>query len=194
MSVSSAQARFDSTISRMDALLESKVREEDAAQRRADAARADEAREQARADAYRCREIGAMYDPAFMAHGQQTPQSVADEKPGRYRRRLYEHLRRKLPPGNELSDVRSDDIPAGQAFVNFENMIIEAAKAEGERPSVENLPDDGMVMRTRVDANTGTKYNEFFGKRSYIADMGRPGRRVAKIVDRRTGQAIWQAR
>jgi hypothetical protein len=49
-------------------------------------------------------------------------------------------------------------------------------------------------MRTRVDANTGTKYNEFFGKRSYIADMGRPGRRVAKIVDRRTGQAIWQAR
>jgi hypothetical protein len=73
----------------------------------------------------------------------------------------------------------------------IERLVIEAAQQEGEKPSFENLPDTGMVMRTRTDANTSTKFNEFYGKRSFIADMGRPGRKVERIVDRRTGNAIW---
>jgi hypothetical protein len=137
------------------------------------------------------REIGAMFDPAFTAHGVQTPQPIDGERPGRFRRRLYDHLRRKLPGGHDLAGVRADDLPTGPAFVHFKAQVIEAAQQEGEKPSFENLPDDGMVMRTRTDANTGTKFNEFFGKRSYIADMGRKGRRVAAIIDRNSGNCIW---
>jgi len=88
--MSSVQARFDATLSRMDSVLEQRLRREadalereDAAQRRADATRARE-------DADRCREIGELYDPAFAAFGTQTPQPVDDERPGRYRRRLVQ--------------------------------------------------------------------------------------------------------
>jgi hypothetical protein len=69
--------------------------------------------------------------------------------------------------------------------------LLQAARREGENRSPENLPDDGIIMRVRTDANTGGKFHEFHGKRSFIADMSRPGRKVERIVDRRTGQAIW---
>ena len=50
----------------------------------------------------------------------------------------------------------------------IERLVIEAAQQEAEKPSFENLPDTGMVMRTRTDANVGTKFNEFYGKRSLV--------------------------
>jgi hypothetical protein len=37
----------------------------------------------------------------------------------------------------------------------------------------------------------GEKVTEFYGTRSFIADMGRPGRQVERIVDRRTGNVIF---
>ena len=55
-------------------------------------------------------------------------------------------------------------------------MLIEAAKAEGERPSVDNLPPDGsLVARNRVD-DMGAKTTEFFGGESFVKSMGLPGR------------------
>ena len=47
-----------------------------------------------------------------------------------------------------------------------------------------------MISRQRAD-DTGSKVTEWFGRRSFIADMGQPGRKVAAIVDRRTNQVIW---
>ena len=77
-------------------------------------------------------------------------------------------------------------------FDNFEAMLLEAAKAEGQRPSVDNLPNDGsLVARHRTDSATGERMTEFYGRRSFIADMGRPGRKVERIVDRSSGQTIW---
>ena len=79
-------------------------------------------------------------------------------------------------------------------FDNFEALIIEAAKREGAKPSIDNLPSDGtMVARHRSD-DTGTRFTEFFGRESFLKSMGREGRRVAAIYDRNSGQAIWQAR
>ena len=60
-------------------------------------------------------------------------------------------------------------------FDNFEKLLLEASKREGERPSASNLPETGEIMRIRTDENTGTKYNEFFARRSFIADLGREG-------------------
>jgi hypothetical protein len=54
------------------------------------------------------------------------------------------------------------------------------------------LPDDGsLVARHRTDSATGERMTEWFGTRSFIADMSRKGRPVERIVDRNSGQAIW---
>jgi hypothetical protein len=58
----------------------------------------------------------------------------------------------------------------------IERLVLEAAQQEGEKPSFDNLPSDGsLVARHRVDADTGSKVTEFYGKRSFIADMGKAG-------------------
>ena len=73
----------------------------------------------------------------------------------------------------------------------FEEMLIAAAKVEGERPSIDNLPTDGaMVARTRTDADTGAKVTEFYGKESFIKSMGREGRRVLRLVDPASGRVL----
>jgi hypothetical protein len=120
------------------------------------------------------------------------PEPADDERPSSYRNRLFNRLARKLAPDHELASIRADDLgPQPVVLDRFEAMIIEAAKAEGARPSVENLPSDGsMVMRTRTDDMNG-KSIEWYGKESFIKSMGRPGRRVAKIVNPNTGAVLY---
>jgi hypothetical protein len=188
------QRRIDATIGRADEVLAERLRREQQALEReaAEDRRADAA--QARADAQRRNEVTAIYDDAFRSFGVETPQAADDEAPGRYRRRLFDRLRRKLPPSHSLADVRGDELPPGPAFLNFEQMMLEAAKAEAERPSAENLPADGsMISRTVADADTGEKTTRFFGRRSFIADLGLPSRRVLRLVDPKTLTAIWGA-
>jgi hypothetical protein len=141
----------------------------------------------ARDNAEARRQIQATYADAFASFGTEVPAPVDDEAPSAFRKRLFNRLARRLAPDHELSSIRADDLGSQPVvFDNFERMLLDAARQGGEKPSFENLPDTGMVMRVRTDANTGTKYNEFYGKRSFIADMGRPGRNVERIVDRRS--------
>jgi hypothetical protein len=106
---------------------------------------------------------------------------------------LFNRLARKLAPDHELSSIRADDLGSQPVvFGNFERMLLYAAKVEGASPSFENLPPSGeLISRNRVDSSTGERSVEFFGRRSFIADMGRPGRKVERIVDRNSGQVIW---
>jgi hypothetical protein len=66
---------------------------------------------------------------------------------------LFNRLARRLPSSHELASVRGDDLTFSEtAFNHFEREMLKAAKAEGERPSMANLPDDGsLVSRTRTD-------------------------------------------
>jgi hypothetical protein len=190
--MASPTARFDETISRLDSVLDRSMRRVEAVEARMDAEREDARRQRMRDAMHERTEIAARYDSAFRSFGTTVPEPADDEPVAAYRRRLFNRLARKLAPDHELSSIRADDL-GGQAIVldNFERMLLDAAKVEGERPSVENLPADGsMVMRTRTDDMNG-KSIEWFGKRSFIADMGGPGRPVERIVDRRTGNAIW---
>ena len=69
-------------------------------------------------------------------------------------------------------------------------MLLDAAKAEGERPSTENLPSDGsLIARNRVD-DMGAKTTEFFGRESFVKSMGLPGRRVLRICNPKTGDVL----
>ena len=78
-------------------------------------------------------------------------------------------------------------------FDNFEKLLLEASKREGERPSASNLPDDNseINMRTRIDEATGLKTNEFFAKESFIKSMGREGQRVLRFLNPKTGDVLF---
>ena len=185
------QRRVDGVAARADALLDRQLRDRDEAQARADAEMEVARRQKARAYAEGCRQYQARYDDAYSSFGVQTPVPIDNEHPEKFRIRLFNRLVRKLPEGHAWADTRADDLPLGPAMDNIEAMVLEAAKAEGLAPSFDNLPEDGtMVIRQRAD-DSGAKLTEFFGRRSFIADMGRPGRKVARIVNPRTGDVLY---
>ena len=187
----SATAALQSQITRLDALLDRKLAAQEAEQARADSDLESARRAKAKADHEACVEIGSRYADAFRSFNVEVPMPVDGQAPIAFRKMLFNRIVRRLPEANEWARTRADDIPLGPAMDSIEALVLQSAQQEGERPSFENLPDIGMVMRTRTDANTGTKYNEFYSKQSFIADMGRPGRQVERIVDRRSNSVIW---
>jgi hypothetical protein len=188
----SAQARFDDTLARIDTVLDRSMRRVEAVEARADAARADAARARARADANDCREHMARYDTAFSSFGTETPQARDGEDPESYRCRLFRRLQKRLPDHHELVGVGDPaDLP-DKALEIFEEQLLREAAAEGASPSEANLPPSGeMISRTRVDSDTNEKSINWYGTRSFIHDLGRPGRLVERIVDRSNGSVIW---
>ena len=72
-------------------------------------------REQARADSERRRVIQTRYDDAFAAFGTRAPQPVEGERPGAYRRRMFEALRNKLPDSNEWAMYAPTTFPLQRA-------------------------------------------------------------------------------
>jgi hypothetical protein len=185
------QRRVDDVIARADDVLRRRLERErdqlereDAAQRRADAAKARE-------DADECRRVAEKYDGSFRGFGVETPQARDGEDPQSFRHRLFRRLLRRLPDDHELQGVEPSELPE-IALDNLEQLLIGETAREAASPSEANLPSDGsMIMRTRVDSDTGEKQIHWHGKRSFIADLGRQGRRVRAIVDRNSGQAIW---
>ena len=184
---------FQAKMDRLDALLDQRLRREEAEQARADASLEDARRQRQRANAEARREIQATYADAYRSFGTEVPAPVVDESPAAFRKRLFNRLARRLPPDHDLAQIRADDL-GGQAIVfdNFERMLLDAAKVEAASPSEANLPPDGsLVARHRTDSATGERMTEWFGTRSFIADMSRKGRPVERIVDRNSEQAIW---
>jgi hypothetical protein len=186
------QARLDATMTRADEVIRARLKREIAEQEREDAERAGAARQKARDDAEKRRMVATKFDDAFASFSAETPQARDDESPGDYRRRLYERLRRRLPDSHELVNVRADELPSGPAYLNFERMVIDAAKAEGEQPSFDNLPRDGsLIARKRVDAATGKKATHWYGRESFLKELGRPAQKVTAILDPKSQNVLW---
>ena len=155
MATPALQKRLDETFARADEVLRARLKHEQAALEREDAEQRRADAEASRADAECRRMITTKFDDAFASFSVETPPARDDEAPGDYRRRLFERLRRRLPDSHDLANIRADELPSGPAYLNFEKMIIDAAKAEGEKPSFDNLPCVGsLISRTRV-ADTG---------------------------------------
>jgi hypothetical protein len=130
------------------------------------------------------------YDEAYRDFGVQTPAPIDGETPGRYRQRLYEGLRRKLPSDHSLADVYADDIPGSAARI-FEQQLLEAAKLEAAKPSVENLPASGeLVRRDLTDPTTGLRTFNWHGRESFIEQMSRGGQKVLRIINPKTGAIL----
>jgi hypothetical protein len=187
---SSALARLDDTVTRLDSVIDARLRRVEEQQAREDAARADAARARYRADANDCREHAARYDGSFAAFGVETPPPRDGEDPDDFRCRLFRRLLKRLPDDHSLQGIDPSELPA-TALNNLEEQLIRDAAAEGANPSEANLPPDGsMISRARVDADTGSKTTEFFGKRSFIADLTRPGRKVLRLIDPASGRVL----
>jgi hypothetical protein len=181
--VSALQAKID----RLDALLDRKLADREAEQAHADASLEDARRAKMRDNAEARRLIAQTYDDAFRSFGVTTPEPADDEAPSAFRKRLFNRLARKLPPDHDLAQLRADDLgPQPIVFDNFETELIKAATAEGASPSFENLPDDGSLVARHRSDDMSQRITEFYGRRSFITDMGRPGRQ-----DRNSGHAIW---
>lgn len=190
--MSAAQQRLDQTMARFDSILAERLKREqaqlerqDAAQRRADAAKA-------RNDADECRQVAAKYDGNFASFGLETAMARDGEDPHAYRCRLFRRLLRRLPDTHELQGVEPSELPE-IALDNLEQQLIGEAAREAANPSESSLPPSGeLISRTRID-DMGEKSINWFGKRSFIADMGRPGRQVRAIVDRNSGKLFGAA-
>jgi hypothetical protein len=169
------RARFDDTLTRADDLLRERLRREE--------------QELARQDASLEEGLAGLAAPEC------APTPKREDKFRRQTPMRSHHSAanlQRLPTGHDLADVRADDVASQEVvFSNFEALLLQAARQEGEKPSAENLPPDGtLVSRTRVDDMNGKSIN-WYGTESFIKGFTRPGRQVERIVDRSTGQAIW---
>jgi hypothetical protein len=142
--------RLEATMARLDSVLDQRVRREEA-ELAAESIEREAARRQRQRDyAESRRVIAETYADAYASFGTEVPAPADDEAPSGYRRRLYNRLARKLPTNHDLADLRADDL-GGSALVfdNFEQLLLDAAKAEGFKPSIENLPSDGSLREQR---------------------------------------------
>jgi hypothetical protein len=149
--------------------------------RRADAIDQEERREKARRDAERCLEHQRAYDDSFQKFGRRAPAPAADDRARDYRRRLYAIGQSMLPTGHALTRLDPEEID-GTAIQPLEAQLLEALDRESEEPTGDNLPEGEPREVSKMDSATGLRKTEFFGKRSFIHDFARPGRRVARIV------------
>jgi hypothetical protein len=179
-------------MNRLDALLDRKLADREAEQAREDASLEDARRQRQRANAEARREIAARYDSAYQSFGTTVPEAADDEPVQRYRARLFDRLARRLPETNEWATVRADNLPSGIAFDNVEKLVLESAVSEGLRPSFDNLPPDGSeISRVRVDPNTNERSTNFYSRRSFIHDFSRPGQRVLRFLNPKTGDVLF---
>ena len=188
------QNRLDETLSRADEVLRQRVRREERELAAESIEREAARRQRQRDNAESRRVIAETYADAYASFGTEVPAPADDEAPSAYRRRLYNRLARKLPTNHDLADLRADDLGGSTlVFDNFEKLLLEAATAEGFKPSVDNLPSDGsLISRVRTDENNA-KWTEYFGRQSFIKDLTRPGRRVS-VFNTNRGSVIYDPR
>jgi hypothetical protein len=166
--------RSNSAAARVSDYLDQKIAAE---QRETESAKRMAVRE----DDTKCQMLANDFNADYRSFNVETPAPRPDEWSADYERRLLRGLQRRLAPSHELSTAgmgRIDEAPPNLMKM-FEPRLRAAAAAEARRPSVENLPPAGQFLERRsVDPKTGEAVTNFWGRTSFIADMGRPGRRV----------------
>jgi hypothetical protein len=138
----------------------------------------------------RAKEYQVRADAVFAEWGFRAPQPTIDCNPEDFRRDLCVIAKKQLPYSDDrpspdytatFRDLRRLKLwsMSPDVFANFEPLIYDAcAKAVARNDTV---PAGEMREVTRTDPKTGHKEIRFYGQRSFVADLGRPGRRVVKF-------------
>ena len=144
-----------------------------------------EMRQRSIATAYQARA-----DSVFAEWGTRAKARVEGEDPEDYRRDLCVQAKRMLPYSDDrpspdhtatFGDLRRLRLwsMSPEVFAAFEPQIYDAcAKAVARNDTV---PVGEMREVTWIDPKNGHKEIRFYGQRSFVADLGRPGRRVVKF-------------
>jgi hypothetical protein len=145
----------------------------------------------------------ARADAVFAEWGERARPRVDGEDPEDYRRNQCVRIKKLLPYSD---DKPAPDLPSFRelrsiklwglskdAFEVMEPQIYRAAAAAYARD--DTVPLGEMREVTKVDPVTGNKEIRFYGRRSFIADLSRPGRSVDSIwaahSEDRSREKIW---
>jgi hypothetical protein len=90
---------------------------------------------------------------------------------------LFRGLQDRLPDGHELANGDPGEF-SKKLIETLEPMLFRAAGAEGDTPSLSNLPADGSLIVKHRSDDTGVRKLEYYGRRSFIHDFSRPAVRA----------------
>jgi hypothetical protein len=117
----------------------------------------------------------ARADSVFAGFGERAPRPLEGEILIDYRKRLATKLKKH---SSTWGKVKLSELPES-AFRIAEDAIYNDATVAAASPS--DLESGELRMVTRIDPATGVRSNVFYGKESFVKQMGRPGRRVASF-------------
>jgi hypothetical protein len=117
----------------------------------------------------------AKADAVFNGFGQRAPRPLEGEALLDYRRRLATKLKSYSPA---WKSVKFSQLPE-QAFEIAETQVYSDAVAAASNPV--DLNPGELREVTKIDPQTGVRTIVFYGKESFVKQMGRPGRRVASF-------------
>jgi hypothetical protein len=114
----------------------------------------------------------ARADAVFAGFGERAPRPLEGEILMDYRKRLATRLKKHSPTWGK---VKFSELPES-AFKIAEDTVYNDAIAAAANPI--DLEAGELRMVTKIDPTTGVRSNVFYGKESFVKQMGRPGRRV----------------
>lgn len=129
----------------------------------------------------------------FALYGERCPAPEAGQSQGAYQRNLMRLVQERLSPTDQrevdkgvtigqIAQVNVDTLRSRTMREMMEPMFRKAARLQADVPHPATLPPAGsFVARHKID-HAGRKILEWHGKRSFIADLTLPGRKVARII------------
>jgi hypothetical protein len=123
----------------------------------------------------------ARADAVYSGFGKRAPRPLDGEELLAYRKRLATGLKSHSSRWKTVKFARLDD----ETFSPIESQVYDDATTAAANPI--DLEAGELRMITKVDPTTNQRTNVFYGKESFVKQMGRPGRRVASF---RTLQSI----
>jgi hypothetical protein len=117
----------------------------------------------------------AKADSVFMGFGKAAPRPLEGESLLNYRKRLATHLK---PYSTVWKSVKFSQLPE-EAFNVAETQVYADATTAAAMPM--DLGDGELREVARTDPRTGLKTISFYGRDSFVKQMGRPARRVASF-------------
>jgi hypothetical protein len=117
----------------------------------------------------------ARADTVFSGFGQRAPRPLEGEVLADYRRRLATKLKSY---STVWKNVKFSQLP-DEAFAIAESQVYSDAASAASNPV--DLEAGELRAVTKIDPSTGVRSIVFYGRESFVKQMGRPGRRVASF-------------
>lgn len=121
------------------------------------------------------RVIQEQYDNVFKSWGMSAPAPVVGESVGDYDRRLAVLGKKQLPEDHPLKKIQFRAL-GDDAFPVYKAQLLPAIGQEAYNPNT--VPEDAPLRRVESRDGNGLTMVDWVGRRSFIFDFVRPGRRA----------------